>query len=289
MDIVFIGHFTKDIITIKEKISNIPGGGIYFGAISAGYCSKKNSNINPNLNVLTIGNKNDTEIIKKEMEQANVNFQLIEDKSTTTFIHSFENDNPDKRISSVGDIARPFQWEDIQNVKGKLFYVNPLFFGEIDPKLFEKMKSNCEILFVDSQGLLRHQQDGKIFLKAPNSLKETLEFVDILKVDAGEAFSLTGIQNDARSACLELLKYGPKYILYTHTDGVQLHTKESFVFSPFSSWTLEGRTGRGDTVSASFLLLYFINNLNLQESLDKAANATSKKMQHPGAAKLDDF
>jgi len=286
--ILFIGHCTKDVITIHDETSNIPGGGVYFGASSAGYCLKQEKKEGVSLKVLTIGNPIDFEVINTEMKACGSDLSLIPDQFTTTFIHSFEDNNPDKRISSVGDIARPFTWDDIKDHHGKLFYVNPLFFGEIDPVLFINMKQNCQFIFVDSQGLLRHQRDGKIFLRPPQDLHATLENIHILKVDTTEAEALTGIK-DSRKACLALLEYGPQWIIYTQSSGVELHTKDSFISSPFSSWTLQGRTGRGDTVSAAFLLLHFILGYDAQKSLDMAAKATCKKMQHPGAAKMSDF
>ena len=59
--------------------------------------------------------------------------------------------------------------------------------------------------------------------------------------------------------------------------------------SLFGEWSLIGRTGRGDTVSAAFILLHFVNGMERQKALDIAAKATGKKMMHPGAAKAEDF
>ncbi|EAY08154.1 hypothetical protein TVAG_302410 [Trichomonas vaginalis G3] len=289
-DILFVGHCTKDVITINNETSYLPGGGVYFGAVSAGYCLKAHpSDKDIKLIVLTIGKKEDYVKVQHEMDACGAKLILIEDDKTTTFVHSFEDNNPDKRISSVTDIARSFTWDDVKNYKAKFCYVNPLFFGEVDPSLFKLLHQNCEYVSCDAQGLLRHQKDGKVYLKAPENIPAVLDGIDILKVDAGEATALTGIKDDTRKACLQLLSYGPRWVICTQSDYVELHTKESVISSKFGQWSLAGRTGRGDTVSAAFILEHFLAEVDAQKSLDIAATATGKKMMHPGAAVLADY
>jgi sugar/nucleoside kinase (ribokinase family) len=288
--ILFIGHCTKDVITIGENTSYIPGGGVYFGAVSAGYCLKANNKDakETSLEVLTIGNKEDYKQIDQEIKNCGGKLILIEDKSTTTFKHWFRDNQPDKRESSVPAIARSFTWDDIKDYKAKIFYVNPLLFGEMPLDLFQKMKGNCELISCDAQGLLRQYKSGELKLQVPEGLGEALKYIDILKVDCVEAEVLTGIK-DSREACLKLLEQGPKFVIYTQSEAVELHTKETCYKSAFTQWSLEGRTGRGDTVSAAFLLVHFILGRDIQESLDIAAKATGKKMMHPGAARKEDF
>lgn len=291
-EIVFIGHSTRDEITIRGETSYLPGGGVYFGAASAGWCLRKHTNdTSKHLLTLTIGNDPDFTRIRSELEAAGTKLDLIQHPCTTTFIHSFENDDPDKRISSVGDVARPFTWDDIKDYHGKVFYVNPLFFGEIDPSLFKLMKQNCETLVVDSQGLIRHRNQNKIYHKAPENLGEMIEYVDLLKVDTTEAASLTGLKEDQKDdACKILLSKGPKYIMCTESAGCTFYLKDgSKYWAPFERWTLDGRTGRGDTILAAFCVCHFALGMNIQESLNIAANGCSKKMQHAGAAVKEDF
>ena len=288
-DIYFIGHCTRDEITIKGKTEFHPGGGVYFGAAAAGWCLHKYACGQKSLNILTIGNPSDYVQIRKEMDECGAHLDLIEHECTTTFIHSFKDDDPDQRISSVGNVARSFAWEDIEKVHAKLFYVNPLFLGEVDPSLFEKMKQNCQFLFVDAQGLIRRRDGPKIYHKTPEDLASMVKFVDILKVDAEEAASLSGIAGDTEKACQYLLGLGLKYLICTQKEGVAVYHGSTRTWSAFGSWTLEGRTGRGDTVSAAFLLCHFILEFDIQKSLDIAAQGCTNKMQHAGCARKGDF
>ncbi|KAH0794668.1 carbohydrate kinase [Histomonas meleagridis] len=289
-DILFIGHCTRDEITIKSKLDKLPGGGVYFGAISAGWCLKRFSPTEAKeLRVLTIGDPEDFIVIKKEFEESGIKLSLIENDCTTTFVHSFKDEQPDKRISSVRDVARSFEWKDIADYHARIFYVNPLFYGEVDPSLFELMKNNCDLISVDSQGLLRRRNGNELYHQTPENLESVLKYVDILKVDAEEASSLSGITDNTDAACGYLLTKGPKYIICTQSTGVAIYHGDEKYWSDFGKWTLEGRTGRGDTVSAAFILLHFILGFDIQNALNKAAEGCSNKMMHPGAAVEADF
>lgn len=286
--ILFIGHSTIDLIKLGGNTSRIPGGGVYFGAVAAGCCLNYHQKPNVELNVLSIGLKNDFEKIQEEFDSLKVGLLLLEDSKTTTFVHSFKDDNPDQRVSSVAEVARSFEERDFDNKAADIFYVNPLFYGEIDATLFPILKSKCKILSVDAQGLLRNRNGEELFLKPPDELDAILANVDILKVDSVEAEALTGI-HDIEESCPKLLSKGPSFVLCTESSGVTVFTRDQKFRSIFTQWKLEGRTGRGDTVSASFILLHFIIGKGIQEALDIAAAGTSKKMMHAGASRLEDF
>jgi sugar/nucleoside kinase (ribokinase family) len=287
-DVVFIGHCTKDEITIKGTTSYLPGGGVYFGAMSAGWALKRFPSSDSRMRVLTVGNPIDYLTIHSEVTKCGCSLQVLGSDSTTTFLHSFRDDNPDQRVSSVGAVGRSFAWSDIESIRAKLFYVNPLFFGEVDPKLFRVMKQNCDLLFVDAQGLIRRRDGQKIYHERPADLRETVVGVDILKVDAEEATSLTGIEN-TEEACAELMKLGLKYLICTQKAGVAVYGEGTRTWAEFGKWTLEGRTGRGDTVSAAFLVLHFVAGMEIGQALRYAAEGCSNKMMHPGAAVEADF
>jgi hypothetical protein len=289
LDIAFIGHCTKDEITIKGATSALPGGGVYFGALSAAWAHKRFSTLPPRFLVITIGNPSDFDRINSEFSSAGLSLTLLNDSNTTTFLHSFAEDKPDRRISSVGEIGRPFELADVSNVRARIFYLNPLFYGEIDPALFPRLKEQCEFLFLDSQGLIRRQRGKLIFHECPTDLGAVLSAVDIFKVDAEEAGSLTGIRGDTEAACAALVGLGLRYLICTQQEGVAVYFGGERFWGPFTKWSLEGRTGRGDTVSAAFLVLHFVLGKGIEEAIVIAAKGCSNKMMHAGAAVENDF
>ena len=229
IDILFIGHTTKDEITINSETQKIPGGGVYFGSMSAGYCSQS-QNLETKLTVLTIGNPSDLTEINNECEKAKVSLHILPDSHTTTFCHSFIDNDPDKRVSTVPNIARSFTFEDIKDYKSKFTYVNPLFFGEVPPSLFKDLKERTEMLSVDSQGLLRNLIEEKLILKPPEELKEIFESVDILKVDLGEAKVLTGKEDFNSKQTLDYMwEIIPDLSLPIYKKDNELSSKMEFI------------------------------------------------------------
>jgi sugar/nucleoside kinase (ribokinase family) len=288
LDIAFIGHCTKDEITIKGATAALPGGGVYFGGLSAAWCHRHFSRAAPRFAVLTIGSPADFTRISAEFAAASLTLRLIEDSCTTTFLHAFRDDQPDQRVSSVGAVARPFAWADLAPIRARLLYVNPLFHGELDPALLALAKANCELLFLDAQGLIRRRRGRVIHHECPADLAAALAPVDIFKVDAEEAASLTGLR-EAEAACAAIMALGVEYLICTQQRGVAVFHGGQRFWADFAHWTLEGRTGRGDTVSAAFLVLHFLKGWGIAEAIAGAAKACSSKMMHPGAAVEKDF
>jgi sugar/nucleoside kinase (ribokinase family) len=69
--------------------------------------------------------------------------------------------------------------------------------------------------------------------------------------------------------------------LLTHRDGVCVFDGGKVHEAAFSGFTLEGRTGRGDTCTASFLVARG-RGMGLAEAVAFAAEVTSRKMQYRG-------
>jgi sugar/nucleoside kinase (ribokinase family) len=70
-------------------------------------------------------------------------------------------------------------------------------------------------------------------------------------------------------------------VVLTHRGGVCVYDGREFYESPFTSFTVEGRTGRGDTCTAAFLV--GMQRMGLREAAALAADVTSRKMQYRGA------
>ena len=92
---------------------------------------------------------------------------------------------------------------------------------------------------------------------------------------------MTG-KTDLKAACDIILAAGANSIIATHKDGVMLCRRGvAVVESSWGEWRIEGRTGRGDTVTAAFVAAS-LKGLNDKQALDYAAAICSKKMMKPG-------
>ena len=83
-------------------------------------------------------------------------------------------------------------------------------------------------------------------------MAEGLRHVTYLKVDRAEAEALTG-ETDLAAAARRLAAYGPREIVLTESAGVNVYADGEVHFAPFTSRSLAGRTGRGDTCFATYL------------------------------------
>ena len=137
------------------------------------------------------------------------------------------------------------------------------------------------MLCADAQGFLRvAEPDGRLAHRDLAQKREVLSLLDLFKVDAKEALVLTG-EEDPRRAARAVHALGPKMVLLTHRDGVCVSTAAALHEGAFSGFTLEGRTGRGDTCTASFLVARG-RGMELAEAVAFAAEVTSRKMQYRG-------
>lgn len=108
---------------------------------------------------------------------------------------------------------------------------------------------------------------------------DVLARLDVFKVDTKEALILTGLE-DVRQAAHAVHDLGPKIVVLTHRDGVCVYDGREFYESPFTGFTVEGRTGRGDTCTAAFLV--GMRRMGLREATALAAEVTSRKMEYRG-------
>ena len=137
------------------------------------------------------------------------------------------------------------------------------------------------MLCADAQGFLRvAEPDGRMVHRDLPQKREVLSLLDLFKVDAKEGLVLTG-EEDPQRAARAVHALGPKMVLLTHRDGVCVFDGNTMHEAAFSGFTLEGRTGRGDTCTASFLAAHG-RGMELSEATVFAAEVTSRKMQYPG-------
>jgi sugar/nucleoside kinase (ribokinase family) len=270
----FVGHVSKDINVIRGKREIVPGGGVYYGSFAA-------RSLSEDVNVLTKLNLADKEIFK-DMEDYGINVVWISSKNTTSIENVYPTDNPDERISRMVSRADPFTKEDLKNVSGTV-HITPLWHGEFPEDLIEYVREKATLLSGDAQGFLRNvDEDGKMYYEDWKR-KDLLGLFDVFKLDVKEARVLTG-KDDVKESLNYIADFGVKEIVLTSGKGVYIYKNGRVAFSPFGNWTMEGRTGRGDTAIAAYLSLRGkLENLELLVS--EVARITTLKMKKKGPYK----
>ena len=271
MSITFIGHVSKDLNVSKGRTEISAGGGVYYGSFAA-------RSLGEDVAVLTKISREDFHLFK-DMKDFGIKLIWIESPATTRIENIYPSDNPDDRISRIISRAEPFKENEMQNVSG-VVHISPLWHGEFPEELIEIVRKRAKILSGDAQGFLRNvDNDGNMYYKDWEH-KDLLEVFDVFKMDSKEAKILTG-EDDPKLSLRKIVEFGVKEALLTTKDGIYLSKFEKIYFHPFGEWTMEGRTGRGDTAIAAYLALRDKIE-NIEELVKRVAEITTFKMKRRG-------
>jgi sugar/nucleoside kinase (ribokinase family) len=269
-----IGHVSRDVNIIKEKTTIEPGGGIYFASVAG---------VRQGLRVsgLTKGALADRSLFK-DMESAGVKLIYHESPKSTSCVNNYPTDNPDDRRQSFVSLAEPFTRADLKIKKVDIIHINPLWYGEFPEKLIPLVREKCKFLVADAQGFIRHVQGETIHRKDWNKKKKYLKYFDLFKLDNKEAKVLCDTE-DLEVAVKKIHQWGARMVIATQADRVYLYDgpHNQLYSEPFGKYPMEGRTGRGDTVTVSFLA-EMRHDKDFARALRKAAEITTLKMQYPG-------
>ncbi|MCK5675328.1 MAG: carbohydrate kinase [Spirochaetales bacterium] len=270
-DIAMIGHLTKDIISVNNTKTEIPGGAVYFSSIAAAVSGA---------DVLV-----NTRIAEKEssylseMTDAGVTVNNLGSKKTVCMNLNYSDDMETREIS-VSDLADPFLMEDVTNIDASIFHLAGLIRGDFRDEMISYLSKKGEVA-LDVQSVLRCEKDSKLFFEDWADKKKYLPFITYLKTDAAEAEILTG-ESDRYKAAKFLYSWGVREVIITHMSELLVYNG-TFNKSPFTMRNMTGRSGRGDTCFASYLA--WRKNHSVNDSTKYAAALTSIKMESPGAFK----
>ena len=272
VDIILLGHFSKDKIVLygKERISS--GGAVYYSSFPLRKMG---------LDVAVVTKLADKDMLfLEELRKENIDVYAGHSEETTNFKNIYQN-NLDKRVQEVTSVADSFTIYDIPDLDAKFFHIGALINGEVPVDVIRKVSKNCHVS-LDAQGFVRFLEGKKIKLKDWEKKEEALCYVKILKVDSSEAEILTQ-NSDLKAAAKKLSSYGPDEIVLTSNKGVLVYANNSFYEYPFKSRKIKGRTGRGDTCIASYIGRKLTHSP--EDSCKFAAALTSLKMEKPGPFK----
>jgi len=278
MSITFVGDVCLDVNVVRGVPREEIGGGVYHGAVTA-------RRLGAPVQVLSKARAEDRYHFVA-IEQAGAIVRWQPSATSTSIRNDYPTENPDDRISRVISQAEPFRVEELAGIESDVLHVNPLWMGMFPPELLEPARRCCRLLGADAQGFLRRVDPDGIAAHRPwPEAGAYLRLLDVLKVDIVEARTLTGVQGRDRAADA-LLEMGVGTVLLTHQQGVLAATRSQRCERSWGGWTLEGRTGRGDTCTAAFLVGR-VRGLALDAALDLAARVTSAKMMYRGPYRGD--
>ncbi|MGD0230683.1 MAG: PfkB family carbohydrate kinase [Syntrophorhabdales bacterium] len=136
-------------------------------------------------------------------------------------------------------------------------------------------------LSVDMQGFVWRvdRTSGAVHYRDVPEKRDIFRMVDCVKLDVNEARWLTGT-DDLFTAAEMLDGWGSRETVITRADGVLARREGKNYFEKFCNRSIQGRTGRGDTLIGAYLARRL--DYSVQESLKFAAVLTSIKMEAQG-------
>lgn len=274
MRVSFVGHLSVDINVVEGQPTTLSGGGVLHGAITA-------TRLGATATVFTRCSP-DQRPGFAALGAAGVDVRYLPGVGLTSIRNVYPSADPDRRVTTLISRAEPFSARDLESVCDPCVHVNPLTAGEFPAALLSVLRERVEWLGADAQGFLRQvEHDGSTVYRSDPEQRRWLPLLDLLKVDVREAELLSGL-TDPVAAAQRLVRLGPSTVLLTHEHGLVVCTLDETAEATFGPYTLAGRTGRGDTCTAAFLVTRVGEGASLQAAAERAAAVTTRKMQVPG-------
>ena len=276
-DLVILGHFAKDKLVYGDVEQDALGGAIYYGGLGMSHFNIRTAVITrlakKDFNYLKLFKKYDIPVYPQESDvTSGIRNEYILDN------------NLNERICTPLAFAGPFQLEKIPDITTKIFHIGAIMAGETSLELICHLSKKYPKVSLDLQGVLRIRENGKLIFKDWLHKKEGLNHIHTVKADNVESEVITG-KKDIIAAAEKISEWGPKEVVITHSDGVMVYVEGMIYEAPFTAKSFVGRTGRGDTCIANYLV-YRLSQSPL-ESVRFAAAATSIKMEKEGPLVTD--
>jgi sugar/nucleoside kinase (ribokinase family) len=271
IDILMIGHITKDRMEIDGHTDIVTGGAVYYGSVAL-------SHIGVRVGVATRLHPSDFSLLD-ELRQEGVQVFAASATETTNMETQFTLADVEHRIFRLRGFAGRFEVQEIPDLPTRIYLVAPVVSGEVDLPLLQWLAARSP-LALDAQGFVRRHDHGNVALGNWPDMKQVLSHVTFLKVDRTEAEWLTG-KADLHAAVYQLATYGPREIILTQSSSVIAYADSHIYEYPFQSHALVGRTGRGDTCFATYIGKR-VGDASPREACQFAAAVTTLKQERPG-------
>jgi len=272
MRIAYVGDLSIDINVIKGEPHTVHGGGALVGGVAAHHLGAE-------VTIYTRCAPADRQGFA-DVEALGLRIVYLPGQRSTSIRNDYPTDDPDDRSSTFLSRAEPFTSDDVAQIDADVVCVNPLWMGQFPSELLPIVRPRARLLAADAQGFLRRvRDDGSSYFAPWPEAGRYLHLLDLLKVDANEAAVLTGL-TEPEAAARALIEMGARNVLLTDAQGVTASDGAAVVRFPFGPYSIEGRTGRGDTCTAAFLVAW--EQQDLAGAARVAAEVTTAKMQYPG-------
>ena len=284
MEIVVVGHLSRDLIITPESRREALGGGPAYamlapaiGAFGAAIISK-------------VGEDFEQEY-RETLESSGLDLSglRMEGEFSTRFVNEY--DILGTRVQRIEAVASPIQPTDFTEAhyKSKIIHFSPLTPNEIDTSCFETAREESALISLDVQGYTRHiAEDGVVSPTRWDEHDKILSQIDVVKFHDSE-LKLTDASESELSAVSNILDLGPIIVIVTRDyRGSTIYTRNSQVDIPLVLSKVQvDSTGCGDTYVIGFLLEY-MRSADVSRAGLFAATCASFNAETVGPYKMPD-
>jgi len=275
-DVILLGAYSKDTIISSTGKRVLDGGGFYYGTNVVARMGLKVASI-------TRLAQEDFHLVDK-LKKIGADVYATATGYSSCLTLEYPTTNVDQRNLYMTTNAGSFTISQVEGLKAKSFVISPSIRGEVPVTVIDEIKKRNKFISIDVQGYIRIIRDGVLVYAEWPEKEAVLSIADVLKTDAVEAEFLTK-ETDIYKAAKVLASYGPKEIVLTHKDGLLVYDGKNYFEAGFYPEKLIGRSGRGDTVIASYMAKRI--SAPPAEATIWAAAVASIKMEAEGPFKCD--
>jgi sugar/nucleoside kinase (ribokinase family) len=273
-DLVFMGSASIDEIhTFQGPVQTLFGGGVVFSSTAAVWSGKR-------IAVVTRMAERDAHMLQP-LRDAGIDVYVTYTPETTRHRAFHLSEDVDQRQIVLERSAGAFTVEDLPSIQPTFLHLAGLTDQEFTVAFMRSVRELGHVFSVDLQGQVRQADlgTGEVTYADVADKVEIAQSADKLKLDALEATYLTGTA-EPEIAAARIEGWGASEIMVTRADGAVVRHRGETFFERFSTSSVEGRTGRGDTTFGSYLASRL--DRSVPDSLKLAATVASMKMERPG-------
>ncbi|RLI52524.1 MAG: hypothetical protein DRO87_13065 [Candidatus Thorarchaeota archaeon] len=277
VEIVVVGHLSRDLLVTPEMTRESLGGGTAYamlapalGALGAGIVTR-------------VGRDFEQKYLDA-LKESGLDLTGLRTSGlhTTRFVNEY--DAHGERTQRIEALAPPLRGEDYlpQHLNAGIVHFCPLTADEIHLSCFQAMRPTGALISLDVQGFLRESKIGPVELREWQDRDAVLRYVDVLKADHEEILVAMGEESEER-AVERALSLGPRIVIVTRDRrGSSIFTRHGRVDIPaVLCERLVDETGAGDTYTVGFLLEY-VRCGDVHRAGLFAATCASFNLEHVG-------
>jgi sugar/nucleoside kinase (ribokinase family) len=251
LEIVVVGHLSRDLIVTPEYTRESLGGGTAYamiapklGALGAGIVTRVGSDFEQSY------------IAELKNSGLDISGLRTAGKRSTRFVNQYDQEG--NRTQRVEAVAPEIRSSDLlpQHLQANIFHFAPLIY-EVHPSCIETARTHGALVSLDVQGFTRTLDGERVIATHWKDAAQVLRYVDVVKCDPSELKLVMG-EGTQLASVTKMLEYGPRVVVVTRDRaGSTIYTRNIQLDIPLVlADRMVDTTGSGDTYIIGFMLEY---------------------------------